>query len=316
MTELTTSTAGERLVVRGAREHNLKDVSLSIPSGSVRAVAGPNGAGKSTLFALILGFLHPTAGSIRISGQEPRGYLNQRGAAYLPERFQLPGEWRVQQALVALGRLERLDARAARTAADRVLAQFQLDPYADRSLKTLSRGLLQRVGLAQALLTEHELVVLDEPTEGLDPVWRIRFRTVMNELRQAGRTVLMASHDLAEIEQLADQVILMEGGRVTDMLDPLAESRGPTIYEIELASPSPAMAEAFPDATESTEEGGPAEGEGRAATYRVTVTDANELSSRLAALLAAGGTLVAVRPVMERLEARVQRALGAGDSAG
>ena len=285
----------------------LRDVDLVIPEGRVSAVVGPNGAGKSTLFGVLLGFVFPTEGEVRIRGDSPRRYMRRRGAAFLPERFQLPGEWTVRATLRALCRLEGLRGREVSVRADAALARLGLDDHAAKPLSTLSRGLLQRVGIAQALIGMRELVVLDEPTNGLDPLWRIRFRAIVEELRDNGRTVLLASHDLAEVERLADRVVLLEGGTVVDILELRGENAEPPAsrtYRLELASPVAAITEIFPTAVHLDEEG--------VAAYRVEAGDATELSARLAALLAAGGILESIRPEVEALEARVQRVLAEG----
>ncbi|MBI4544496.1 MAG: ABC transporter ATP-binding protein [Gemmatimonadetes bacterium] len=280
----------------------LREVTLAIPAGETWAVVGPNAAGKTTLFAVLLGFLHPSDGMVRIRGLPPRRYLRRHGAAYLPERFRLPGEWRVLPALRSLARLEGLSRARARRRADEVMERLELTGYAHRAVRTLSRGLLQRLGLAQALLAEHELMVLDEPTEGLDPLWRIRFRSLLEERRSGGATVLLSSHDLAEVERLAQTVVLLDGGRVQEIM-PAAAPAGPQRYRLELASPVSGMAQIFPGSE-------PLEGE--AAAYIVAVGDPKDLSQRLAALLSAGGVLVSARPVEEPLEARVERALRRG----
>jgi ABC-type multidrug transport system ATPase subunit len=287
----------------------LAEVTLAVPRGEVWAVVGPNGAGKTTLFGLVLGFLEPTAGTVRLGGLAPRAYLRRHGAAFLPERFRLPGEWTVRGALRALGRLEGLAGNAANARAALLLERFGLAPHATKRLSALSRGLLQRVGLAQALLAERELVVLDEPTEGLDPLWRVQFRDVVKELHQGGRTVLIASHDLGEVERMADRALLLDGGSIRELLDVRRPHPGVERYCITLARPAAALAELFPDARAE------GEGDGGGARYHVTVTDAEELSARLAALLARGATLIAVAPVTEPLEARVQRALSGGGDA-
>lgn len=286
----------------------LEDVSLSVPEGETWAVVGPNGAGKTTLFALTLGFIHPTAGQVRLAGLAPRAYLRRHGAAFLPERFNLPGEWSVDAALNALAQLEGVRGEEATRRADRAIERFGLGPHADRPLAALSRGLLQRVGLAQATLADRALVVLDEPTEGLDPLWRIHFRELVAELRREGRTILIASHDLAEVERIAERVVILEAGRIREILPARSTDAGTERrFRIELIGPSPAVSELFPGAT-------PVEADAAGATYLVTVADHDELSTRLAALLAAGATLAAVAPVEEPLEDRVHRALSGGAS--
>lgn len=288
----------------------LREVSLTIASGGVWGVVGPNGAGKTTLFGLLLGFLEPTEGAVRIDGAPPRRYLRRHGAAYLPERFRLPAEWTPRSALRALAGLEGLKGREASARADALIERFGLDGCASRRLGALSRGQYQRLGLAQALLAERPLVVLDEPTEGLDPLWRIRFRELIEELRVAGRTVLIASHDLAEVERLAESVVLLEAGRIRELIE-VARPEGETlVYRLELAYPSPAVLEAFPDARPADRVAMDGEATGGAVAYHVEVGDAAELSARLAALLEGGAVIVSVTPAAEGLEDRVRRALG------
>lgn len=275
----------------------LNDVSLTLEHG-VHGVVGPNGAGKTTLLGLVLGFLHPTSGTVTIDGSSPRRYLRRSGAAYLPERFRLPAQWPVRSALLALA---RLDAHAGGTAREKLDAQIRrlgLEDHADRPVGALSRGLLQRVGLAQALLTDRRLVVLDEPTEGLDPLWRIRFRELVDSLRDGGRTVLLASHDLNEVERLADDVIVLDDGRISEIVEVRQPPGAALRYRLSVDAADDALRMAFPNAAPGDE-----------GTVVVEVADTGELSHRLAALLDAGATLQAVVPLGGDLEARVRRRL-------
>ena len=290
----------------------LRSVSFAIPRGSAFAVVGPNGAGKTTLFAVMLGFLRPTSGSISIDDATPRDYVRRHGVGYVPERFAPPPQWRVRDALRALARLDR----APRGHADEAIERWGLADHADMELGELSHGLLQRVGLAQALMAPRELVVLDEPAEGLDPIWRVRLRETVLELRDEGRTVLIASHDLAEVERVTGHALLLDAGRVRDVLE-TRPAATPSAYEIRLTAPSDGFMQAFPGAIpagrddrqhEDDERAGGAE---RAASvYRVVVRDADELSARLAAAIATGARIIAVEPLHEPLEERVRRVLG------
>ena len=275
----------------------LRAATFTIPQGEVHAFVGPNGAGKSTLLSLLLGFLHPTSGEVLIDKDEPVAYLRRKGAGYLPERFALPPQWTARGALRALARLDGAVRHTDRRTDD-ALARFGLEPHADKELAALSRGLLQRVGLAQAFLSDRPLLVLDEPTEGLDPLWRIRFRDVVATARARGTTVIIASHDLAEVERLADRATLLEKGAVRDVLDtrPPADPRE---YTLRLAAPADVVPELFPGAEHDEDPN----------VYRVTVASAAELSARLAALLAAGALVAAVEPRTYPLEERVRRAL-------
>lgn len=286
---------------RGRLVRALDGVELRFPAGEVTAVVGPNGAGKSTLFSLVLGFLRPSEGMVEIEGEEPRRWVARHGAGYLPDRFALPDGWRVRPGLLALARLEGLDARAARAAVDRALERFGLGEHAGRRAGELSRGLLQRVGLAQVDLAPRRIVVLDEPGAGLDPVWRLRLREWITGLRGEGRVVLLASHDLPEVERVSGRVVLLEAGRVREVMTAEPAS-APRRYTVRIESGAERLTLAFPGATEVAP-----------GAWRVEVTGAAELSDRLGAALAAGCVVAAVEPEREPLEERVRRSLGPAD---
>ncbi|MEX2281637.1 MAG: ABC transporter ATP-binding protein [Gemmatimonadota bacterium] len=273
----------------------LRDVSLTISTGSVTGVVGPNGAGKSTFFALLLGFLRPTAGSAMVAGMAPRDYTRKHGAGYLPERFSLPPDWSVRSALEGLADLERIPEAQAR--AGETLARLGLVEHADKAVSALSRGLLQRLGLAQALLARRQLIVLDEPTEGLDPVWRVRFRELIADLRSEDRTLLIASHDLTEIERLVDRVIVMDDGAIRESLAIDHASTERRRYRIELQSSVAGAAQLLGLSKSETEK-----------VFTVELADARELSARLAALLDLGAIVESVTPA-DGLEERVRAAL-------
>lgn len=273
----------------------VRDVALDVPRGSAFAVVGPNGAGKSTLFGLALGFLRPSEGAITIDDARPRDYVRHTGVSYLPERFDPPGAWRVRDMLSAFAKLD-----GAPGAADAAIERWGLGPHAEKEAHELSHGLRQRLGLAQALLSPRELVVLDEPHEGLDPLWRVRLREVVLELRAAGHTVLIASHDLVEVERMAGHAVLLEKGRVHSILETAAPPT-PTHYRVRLAAPSDGFDAAFGLSASATDADTP--------IFDVEVRDADELSTRLAAAIAGGARVIAVAPQHEALEERVRRAL-------
>jgi ABC-type multidrug transport system ATPase subunit len=195
----------------------------------------------------------------------------------------------VRAALRGLAALDRAASPAAR--ADQAIALCGLEEVATRPVGELSRGTLQRVGIAQAWLTPPVLLVLDEPTEGLDPLWRLRLRELIAERRAAGAAVLLASHDLAEVERLADRVVLLERGEVRGVL-PARGVAGAGDYRITLLSGGEHVPDIFPGAVS---EGGE--------SFRVAVADAHELSTRVAALLERGAVLTSVRPAA--LEERI-----------
>ena len=201
----------------------LKELTLSIEQGMSFGLLGENGAGKSTLVRLIMGFILPTQGELRVLGERkvslahPRiGYLHERpyvelhftGRKYLTYMAQLSGYW------------SNLNERRV----SEVLELVQLSAASDKKLGGYSKGMLQRLCIAQALLTEPEFLILDEPTAGLDPYSQWEVRQVINELRRRGKTLLICSHYLAEIEMLCDTVGILQQGRliqrgaVTDLI--------------------------------------------------------------------------------------------------
>ena len=286
---------------RRARQEDLalRGVTLSVPAGTTWAVAGPNGAGKSTLFALILGFLRPTDGEVEVGGLAPRRYARRHGAGFLPERFDVPADWPVRASLLGFARLDGL-GRGAAARADAMIERLGLADATDRRFGALSHGTRQRLGLAQALLARRSLIVLDEPTEGLDPLWRVRLRGMLADAQREGATILIATHDLAEAERLASRVVVLDAGRVRDILDARAAALDRD-YVIRLAADAPAMRDAFPDAVVRPDASG--------ASFLVSVDGPAELSARLAAAIAGGAIIVAVEPVIEPLEERVRRTL-------
>lgn len=177
-------------------------------------IAGPNGAGKSTLIAMLLGFLPPDTGTIRIDGHDPRRFVEREGIAYLPELMTLPLGWRAEDALARLAALAGIAPAERRAACARVIEAVGIAEHAEKKLKALSKGNLQRVGLAQALLADRRVMVFDEPTHGLDPVWTARFRDIVAQLRRPDRAILIASHNLDELERLCDRVAILDRGRL------------------------------------------------------------------------------------------------------
>ena len=291
---------------RGARAIDaLRGVTLAIAPGETCALVGPNGAGKTTLFAIVMGFLQPGAGQVSIDSRDARTWVRAHGAGWLPERFAPPADWRVGETVAALARLDGGGREARRRAAD-ALDRFGLTAYAHRRVATLSRGLLQRLGLAQALCAPHRLVLLDEPTDGLDLDGRTALRDVLSDLHASGTTVLLASHDLAEVERTADRVVLMADGvlRDADFKAPASTGR----WVLHLEAPASLVLDVFPGAERVDAEPRPVDDE-RGARHTVTVADASALNAGLARIIAAGGLVLGVTPAGAPLESRVTRAL-------
>lgn len=187
-------------------------VSLRLQKG-VYGLLGANGAGKTTLMRMLCGILKPTAGSISFDGAEPDSESYKSRLGYLPQDFGYYPDFTGWDFLLYMGALKGLSKGHAKERAGELLKLVALEDAAKKKMKTYSGGMKQRLGIAQALLNEPELLVLDEPTAGLDPKERVRFRDLIGEL---GRTniVLLSTHIVSDIEHIADTVLMMKDGQM------------------------------------------------------------------------------------------------------
>lgn len=191
----------------------VENVDLELRAGETLALVGHNGAGKTTLVKLILGLIVPTEGTVRVFERDPataEGAAVRAGLGYLPENVAFHGAMTGRELLGFYGRLKA----APREAIDDLLARVGLGDAAYRRVSTYSKGMRQRLGLAQALIGDPELLLLDEPTSGLDPASRADFYGMVDELRRDGATTLISTHALAEIEAHADRIAVMHRGRL------------------------------------------------------------------------------------------------------
>jgi ABC-2 type transport system ATP-binding protein len=197
----------------------VEGLSLAVPRGEVFGFLGPNGAGKSTTLKLLLGLVAPTSGSGTVLGA-PLGNTEIRARiGFLPEHFRFHDCLNARELLHFHGRLLGLPKRGLETHIEALLLRVGLEDAAHRPLRTYSKGMTQRAGLAQALLGSPELVFLDEPTSGLDPLGRLLVRDVINELRSNGASVFLNSHLLGEVEATCDRVAFVKQGRVVHELE-------------------------------------------------------------------------------------------------
>ena len=191
----------------------VSDVSLALELGEVIALVGHNGAGKTTLIKLLLGLIQPTAGTVRLLGADPasRGGADARlRIGFLPESIAFHGSMTGLELMGFYARLKEQSPRANRD----LLAKVGLTEAAKRRVGTYSKGMRQRLGIAQALIGDPKLLIFDEPTSGLDPASRSAVYAMIGELRAAGTTVLICTHALSEVEHLVDRVAVMHTGRL------------------------------------------------------------------------------------------------------
>lgn len=194
------------------------ELSLSVGRGEVFGFLGPNGAGKTTSLKMLLGLIEPTSGSATVLGRPLGDRATRAKIGFLPEHFRFH-DWLTGRELLEFhGRLYGVPATRLRARIDELLARVDLLDAAHRRLREYSKGMLQRVGLAQALLNEPALVFLDEPTSGLDPIGRLLVRDVIRELRAQGTSVFLNSHLLGEVEATCDRVVFVKEGRTVHEL--------------------------------------------------------------------------------------------------
>jgi len=216
-------------------------LTLSVGAGEVFGFLGPNGAGKTTTVKMLLGLVAPTAGEAHLLGHRPGDPAIMGRVGFLPEQFRFPSWLTAADFLDVHGRLYGLPAAERRARIPRLLERVGLADRARSKLGEYSKGMMQRVGLAQALLNDPALVFLDEPTSGLDPLGRREVRDLIHELRAAGVTVFLNSHFLSEVEVTCDRVAIVKRGRVVP-IGTLAElTRQTTEVEIRAAGLSPEL---------------------------------------------------------------------------
>ena len=199
-------------VTRYGETEALRGVDLVVEAGELVGLLGPNGAGKSTLVKLACGLVRPTAGTVAVCGARGGSLDARRALGYLAELFRFP-EWLTPDEVLRLH--QRLaGSRGGHAERRRLLEQAELAEHRDRRVGMLSKGMQQRLGIAQALIGDPRLVLLDEPTSALDPVGRRAVRDLLAELRAQGVGVLVNSHLLTEVERTCDRVVILDRGRV------------------------------------------------------------------------------------------------------
>ncbi len=203
-----------QLGIRGVRLRAVDDVSLTVREGEVFGLLGPNGSGKSTTLKVLLGLLPPTRGSCHLFGRSCDEVGARSEVGYLPEAPNFHRLLAGRELVAYYGGLCGLRGARLRERTDEVLGLVGLAAAADRRVGTYSKGMLQRVGLAQALVHDPRLLILDEPTAGLDPLGTAEFARLILKLKERGKTVLLCSHLLAQVEGLCDRVAILDRGRV------------------------------------------------------------------------------------------------------
>ena len=196
------------------RVEALRGVSFAVERGTIFGLLGPNGAGKTTLIKVLIGIVRKSGGSAELLGYQAGARRGRRGVGYLPETHRIPRHHTANSALEYYGALSGLTLREIRRRRVPLLETVGLGKWGDTPVSKFSKGMQQRLGLAQAMLHDPELLILDEPTDGVDPVGRSEMRRVLKDLKDQGKTVFINSHLLQEIELVCDRVAIMNRGQV------------------------------------------------------------------------------------------------------
>ncbi len=200
--------------LRGVKLRAVDHVDLRVEAGSIYGLLGPNGSGKSTTIKLLLGLLEPTAGTCTVFGVPSTDVAARAAVGYLPEAPYFYRHLTGRELVRFYGRLSGLGGRDLEARSGEVLATVGMAEAADRRVGTYSKGMLQRIGLAQALVHDPQLLILDEPTAGVDPVGSAAMAELILGLKARGKTVLITSHLLGQIEDLCDRVAMLDRGRL------------------------------------------------------------------------------------------------------
>ncbi|HAL13055.1 MAG TPA: multidrug ABC transporter ATP-binding protein [Planctomycetaceae bacterium] len=200
-----------------SKVHALKALDLDVKKGEIFGLLGPNGSGKSTTIKLLLGLLFPTGGEALVFGSDASDVSKNERIGYLPEESYLYKFLNAEETLDFYGRLFNMSATKRRKRIKELIKMIDLDWAKKRQLKEYSKGMTRRIGLAQALINDPELILLDEPTTGLDPIGTREMKDLILRLRDQGKTVLMCSHLLADVQDVCDRIAILYQGELKEL---------------------------------------------------------------------------------------------------
>ena len=282
-----------KLFVGAPARDAVHDVSLEVAPGTIHGLLGPNGAGKTTTLKMLLGLVRPSAGTFTILGEDSTRPSGRRKAGFMPEQPYFPQHLTAEHALRLYAQLAGVPGGEIPGRTAELLERVGLSGWGRGALSTFSRGMQQRLGIAQALISRPEVVILDEPASGLDPMGQRDVRNLMLSLRDAGVTVLLSSHQLSEVETVCDEVTILNGGLVAaeGRIDDLLNVAGRTSIRAR------DLGDALPGAVDRVAESIAVSG----STWVFSVPD-DSVRMVVDAIDEAGGRLVSVTPMRDSLE--------------
>lgn len=280
---------------RGAKKTRaVEGMSFSVNAGECVGFIGPNGAGKSTTIKAIMGFLFPVSGTVTVFGEKAGTVASRERIGYLPEVALYYPFMKARELLELYGGLHRLSPYQLTIRIPSLLEEVGLGGRGEVLLRNFSKGMQQRLGIAQAIISDPELLVFDELSSGLDPIGRYDLRQVLLRLKERGRTIFFSSHELSEVEDLCDRVLIVHKGRciqekrIEDLMHPL--NRFTIVFAMNSSNQARELTQGY---TLSTE------GEGR---YRCEISGAEEYAETLQKLSNSGATILEARAEQVSLE--------------
>ena len=287
-------------LLRRATVQALNGISLEVDEGAIFGLLGPNGAGKTTLVKILLGLVHPTSGTARLFDRPAGSPAARHRIGFVPENHRFPGFFTATQTLHAYGRLADVPRTERNQRIPQLLKRLNLDGRGDTKVKTFSKGMLQRLGLAQALLNEPDLLFLDEPTGGVDPVGRRAIRDIVLTLQDEGKTIFLNSHLLSEVEKVCTQIAILRDGTLVRQgsVDELTAVE--RVYDL-VATPIPdTLLETSDLPLDPSPDGASVEAD--LTQYRVRADDRTTLNAVLDRLREADVEIESITPLRKSLE--------------
>ena len=281
----------------------LKNLDLTVDPGEIFGLLGPNGAGKTTLVKILLSVVHPTAGRAELYGI-PVGESNARSRiGFLPENHRFPDFLTANQMLDLYGQFAGVSKRQRQERIPMLLDLVNMSEWGTTKIRKFSKGMMQRVGIAQALINDPDLIFLDEPTDGVDPIGRREIRDILNVLKNEGKTIFLNSHLLSEVEQMCTKVVILNKGEKVQegTVDDL--TRTETHFDL-FATPVPAPLMHQLETSYSFAQMSPAGKDGDIAHYRLKSPNRADLNKIIDALRQANIEIDEVRPFRKSLEER------------
>ncbi len=268
----------------------LVDFNLNVEKGVIFGLLGPNGAGKTTLVKLLLGITFPTAGSASMIERDISDYKTKKEIGYLPENHKYPSYLKGGEVLKYFGRLSGMNGAGLDKRIDELLELVKLSQWKKTKVKAYSKGMMQRLGLAQALINDPELIFLDEPTDGVDPIGRKEIRDILAELKSRQKTIFLNSHLLSEVELITDRVGILNKGKLLreGTVKELTEKKEEYKLVVDSTSENIGIGNAFSKQPDGS--------------YLVKVTDINELNKIIDNIRSKGILLKEIVPLKNTLE--------------